>query len=267
MSREVLPNVHWIYEDGPDRSAMFQGEGPPPDWYDGDTPIHIPQCAYLLTGNQTLLFDTLSPASTDKIVDETRAIVGEDGLDYLVISHPDVPHAGNTLALLEAFPSADLIAPAYGNDHELYRLDTAQHVSEGDTLDLGGLTVAFHEATFLDSPVHLWMSETSQDILFPVDWLGFPHLASDGMRCVDELSHPITKQQLVEFHGRVMFWHQYVDTDKVKAEIDYLIEKFRPAAIAPAHGLVIREDAIEIMKQMKPVVEEIATQDRIGTLG
>lgn len=65
----------------------------------------------------------------------------------------------------------------------------------------------------------------------------------------------------------MLFWHQYVDVPKVNREIDRLIETYDPELVAPAHGLVIREDATGHMAKMKQIVEEIERRDRIGTLG
>lgn len=268
MSREIKPGFHWLYEGGPDRSAMVESDGESPGWASSDEDVYIPQCAYLLCGDEhTLLFDTLSPASTEHLLEQLETILAGGTLDYLVVSHPDVPHAGNTSAVLREYPDVTLVAPRYGDDHELYRLDEALKVGAGDEIDLGGYVVEFHEATFLDAPVSLWMTEQSTETLFPVDWFGFPHTESERLQFVDELDHPLTLDRLVQFHGRVLFWHQYVDVPKVQREIDHLIEKFAPKMIAPAHGLVIREETTEEMEQMKTVVEEIERRERIGILG
>lgn len=268
MAREIQPGFHWIHEPGPDRSGMVETDGEPPAWTDPDEEVYIPQCAYLLVGDdESLLFDTLSPASTDHVLAELDELLGDDGLDYLVVSHPDVPHAGNTFAILEEYPGATLVAPRYGDDHELYRLGDARKVGEGDEIDLGGYVAAFHEATFLDAPVSLWMTERTTGTLFPVDWFGFPHAESETLRFVDELDAPLSDDRLVQFHGRVLFWHQYVDVPKVKREIDRIADRFAPETVAPAHGLVVREDAPDHVERMKGVVEEIERRERIGTLG
>ena len=268
MAREIRPGFHWLYEGGPDRSGMVETDGEPPEWSSPDEDVFIPQCAYVLCGDEeTLLFDTLSPASTDHLLEQLDELLDGDDLDYLVVSHPDVPHAGNTLAVLREYPDVTLVAPRYGDDHELYHLDEARRVGAGDEIDLGGYAVEFHEATFLDAPVSMWMTERTTETLFPVDWFGFPHAESERLRFVDELAHPLSDDRLVQFHGRVLFWHQYVDVSKVQREIDRVIETFDPEIIAPSHGLVVRENATDHMERMKGVVEEIERRDRIGILG
>jgi flavorubredoxin len=266
MYREIRPGVHWLYEPGPDRSGMIEGMDPIPDWYDEEQSVHIPQCAYLLDGgDETLLIDTLSPASTDQILGELDDLL-DDGLDHLVVSHPDVPHAGGTGAICREYDPT-VVAPRYGDDHELYRLDDAHLVGEGDSIDLGEYVVDFHEATFLDAPVSLWMSERTEGMLFTVDWMGFPHLESEQLRFVDELDEDLDGTRLLQFHGRVLFWHQYVDVEKVQREIGRVKRTYDPAMILPAHGLVIREDSSTYFELMKDVVAEIERRDRIGALG
>jgi flavorubredoxin len=266
MPREIRPGVHWIQECGPDRSD-FLDESDPPDWYEPGREMHIPQNAYLFVGEESLLFDTLSPASTDHVLSELDEALDGGDLDYLLVSHPDLPHAGNAMAILREHPEATLLAPRYGTGHELYHLEDAAHVGEGDSIDLGGHVVDFHEAYILDAPVSVWASERTANWLLPVDWLGFPHLDTECLRCVDELDRDVDVDRLVEFHGRVLFWFQYVDVEKMSDLHDFLVERFAPDGLLPTHGLPIREDATRYVELMDDVVERINSGGRVGTLG
>lgn len=263
-TREISPGLHWIQENGRDRSDFLGAD--PPSWYDPDESLHIAQNAYLIDDDESLLFDTLSPASSERVLEATDRLL-DDGLDYVVVSHPDVPHAGNAPALMERYPEAELVAPRYGEAHALYHLEDALQVGAGDTLELGEHTVAFHEATFPDASLHMWMTEETTDTLFPVDWLGYPHMERESLSFADEFDAPLTVDRLVQFHGRVLFWFQYLDVEKLKREVDRLVEAYDPAMVAPAHGNVVREDTREFMAMTKPVAERVAQQGRVGTLG
>jgi len=264
MPREIAPGLTWVQEDGPDRSHFVADD--PPSWYAAEEPMYVAQNAYLLDGgDETLLFDTLSPASTDRILDAVNESV--DTLDYVVVSHTDVPHAGNAGALLEAHPEATLVAPRYGRGHGLYHLDDARFVGEGDRLDLGELTVDFHEAPFPDSPVHCWMSERETGTLFTVDWFGYPHAASESLAFADEFDRPVSVDRLAEFHSRVLFWFAYVDVPRVHRAIDRLAERHDPAMLAPAHGNPVRRDVDAAIERSKDVVEVVHDRGRRGALG
>lgn len=267
MHREIVPGIHWIQECGPDRTGIAaelvaRGES----WYPAGSALHIPQNAYLFAAERTLLFDTLSPAATDVVLTGLAEILDGRPLDYLVVSHPDVPHAGNTHRILGVYPSCRLVAPAVGDIHELYHLDDSLKVSPGDKIDLGGRTVRFQEATFLDAAMSIWMTEETCGMLLPVDWLGFPHFGGECLKYVDEIEGHVDVGRLTEFHSRVMFWLQYVDVPKVQAEIDHLARTLTPQIIGPSHGLVIRENAQDYFEMMNEVVVRVAGAGRMGVL-
>lgn len=267
MQREITPGIHWIQECGPDRKGIAaelvaRGE----TWYEPGRPLHIPQNAYLVRGDRSLLFDTLSPASGELLLNDLEEALDGQELDYLVVSHPDVPHAGNTHHVLRRYPDCRLVAPAVGDIHELYHLEDSLKVSPGDMMDLGGRRVTFHEATFLDAAMSVWMTEDTSGLFMPVDFLGFPHMGGECLHFEDELEADVGLGRLTEFHSRVMFWFQYVDVAKVQAEIDRLARTFGDLAIGPSHGLVIRKDPDRYYEMMKEVVQRVADAGRVGVL-
>ncbi|HSR42151.1 MAG TPA: hypothetical protein VLL48_08270, partial [Longimicrobiales bacterium] len=107
-------------------------------------------------------------------------------------------------------------------------------------------------------------TEESSGALFCVDWLGFPHVDGECLRFADELEQPVTVDRLVDFHGRVMFWFQYVDVERVNAATRAVWDTFRPALVAPAHGLVVRERPGELFRKMEAVVARVAERGRTG---
>jgi len=245
------------------------------DSFEGER--HQNQSAYVLEDEQSLVFDTLSPASTDgalELVD--RALDGGD-LDYVVISHPEGNHAGNAFALLEAHPDATLLVPergaghgsGFGAEHELFHLASApestegigsriEYVAPGDELDLGRFRVEFVPATYADHAFSVWMVERTTNTFFPVDWLGFHHQNSDCTRFADEFDRPVTVRDLRQFHSNVLPWLQFADPDVVDERVDAVIEARDPDRIAPAHGTVIRERPVEFMEMFKRAARDIS---------
>lgn len=265
MIREIAPDFYWIQECGiRDGGRIGRSVGPDTPWFTPGDEVHGGQNAYLFADDRSLLFDTLCPLSAARIVEVLQELLDGRGLDFLALSHPDVPHAGNTAAILEAYPDATLVAPRYGTGHELYRLGDARRVGEGDALDLGRYTVAFHEATFLDAAVHMWMTERRTDTLFTVDWLGYPHTDAECLRFGDEFDAPLTADRFRRFHEQVVPWLRFVDADKVAAEIDHLVARYDPSWLAPAHGNPIREHATEHLRTMTGVVRSIAGSGGAG---
>ena len=267
ISREFIPGIYLIQEcvlisDSNDMATELNNN--PQDWYNPGRDVHIVLNAFLFVGEKTLLFDTLSGLSSDHIVEELRHILGNKTLDYVVISHTDVPHCANAFRLLKEYPEATLVAPQSGSTHGLFHLGDATKVGPGDMIDLGGHVLKFHEAIFLDAAISHWMTEENAKMLLTVDWMGFPHSDGECGKCVDELETEVTVSRLLEHHARVFIWYQYVDVPKTHAEIDRIIETFKPSIIASAHGSVIRKDATKYLQMMKPVIQHMSDQGRLG---
>jgi len=267
MPREIADGIHWIQGciDRPGLAEEYSAD--PPDWYEPARDVHTCQNAYLIGGEQTLLLDTLSPANTSHVLDEVEAVLDGRQLDYLVVSHPETPHAGNTRAIREEYPGLTLVSPDIGDEHELYFLDDSLRVEPGDEIDLGRKAVEFVPALFVDHGIHLWMRETTTGTFFPVDWLGFPHMDSACLSFVDKLDHEVTVDQLLAFHGRVFFWYQYVDLAKTTEAVKMLAEQYGSDLVAPAHGLPIRDAPAELMSKMTTVIEHVHDSGRFEVFG
>ncbi|WP_331234838.1 MBL fold metallo-hydrolase [Natronorarus salvus] len=241
-----------------------------PDWYDPDKDIMITVNAWLVIGDEkTLLFDSLPPNFTDTILEMLDVTLGDRELDYLAVSHPDVPHAGNTVPVLRKYPNAKLIAPDVGDNHELYHLENSMKVGDGDEIDLGGRIVKFHDAKFVDAPMSIWMSEEKTDCLFTVDWHGFFHTREELGKFVDELEveygEDLDVSRFTETEARAHYWMAWADPEKLKDEIDYIIKKHEPSIVGPSHGLVMKNDPIKYLEMEKEVVDSI--NQKGGTWG
>jgi flavorubredoxin len=263
MPREVVEGIQWIQEAYRSQTLKEELSAQEPGWYVPGEDAQVCNNAYLLSDEQSLLFDTLSPYSTDQILTELERALGGGSLDYLLPSHPENPHAGNTFPILEAYPDVELLAPGYdGSKHDLYHLGNATNVYPGETLDLGTLTVEFLEPTFLDHRIHIWMRELRTNTLFTVDWLGDIHMSRDHLSFVDELEDddPVARQFV--FHSLAMFWFEYADPGKVERAIETVIDEYDPAYVAPAHGLVVRERVPEYMRLNMEVLGRIQGSGR-----
>lgn len=263
--REFLDGLYWIQECIVRSPTSEQDESDLPSWYDVGHELHGNQNAYLIDGDDSLLFDTLTPASEEHIVETVDRILDGAPLDYLAISHPEANHAGNTVALLERYPDVTVIAPKYGSEHELYHLgNDIQYVGAGDTLDLGQREVSFHQPQFYDHAMHIWMREETTGTLFTVDWLGYQHIGGDCLRCADELTYPVSDDQLIRFNSFAFPWLAFANTEKTDRAVDAVIDQHDPNHIAPAHGQVILEEPAQYLEQMKRVMEQISEQHQLN---
>ncbi len=261
-NREVADGFHFVKEcirapaaDAPDVPSLA-------DWYPAGEELHLSQNAYLLCGEETLLFDTLTPVGQSAVVEQVETLLDGRPLDYLAISHPEANHAGNTGAILEAFPEATLVAPELGSHHDLFGVGADDLlVGDGDTIDLGGRTVEFLDPLFYDHAMTIWMRETTTDTLFTVDFLGFEHVPGECLQFADELDTPVTSGRLERFNSYAFTWLRYVDTDETDAAIEEIRTEIDPAMIAPAHGQVIRKDPDRYLARMRTAIHDFSDVD------
>jgi flavorubredoxin len=257
--REISEDLYAINECVVQEPMIEEPENVNLDWLDLETEFHYQQVAYLFDDDKTLLFDTLTPMSEEMILRHLDDILGENGLDYLVISHPEANHAGNTGAILDAYPEAELVAPARGVHHELFGLhDSDTVVEDGDRIDLGDHTVEFVTPYFHDHTMSTWMSETTTGTLFTVDFVGADHMDGECLHFVDEMKYDLTESQLERFNGMAFVWFRVADPEQINAAIDAVISEYTPEVIAPAHGQVIRENPTKYLEKMKSVIQTIS---------
>jgi len=261
-NREIVDDLFFVKECIRAPAADDPTVDPLVDWYPEGEELHLSQNAYLIRDEETLLFDTLTPVGKEAVVEQLETLLDGRPLDYLVISHPEANHAGNTGAILEAFPEATLVAPAQGSHHDLFGLgEDDLLVEDGDRIDLGERTVEFVDPLFYDHGMTTWMRETTSDTLFTVDFLGFEHVPGECLQFTDELETPVTASRLERFNSFAFTWLRYVDTDETDAALDEMVEDIDPAMIAPAHGQVIREDPAAVLERMRTAIHDYSEVD------
>lgn len=278
--REIRDGFYWTQECLPLGTLSELDQFDMADWLEADEEAHGCQNAYLLADDQSLLFDTLTQPNGDDVVDLIDSLLDGEDLDYLVISHPEANHAGNTFTILEAYPEATLLVPGdaaghgagHGAEHELYHIaaDTPEdvdqlpneirYVSDGDTVDLGEYTVEFQTPTFADHAFTVWMTEQTTDTLFTVDWMGFLHQSSNFVSYASELDRPVAVEQVFRFHALAFPWLRFADVDEIEAGVEEIRERFDPDVVAPAHGMVMAENPDEYLDLFAAAARRLAAE-------
>jgi flavorubredoxin len=245
-----------------------QGQAFAEGWYEPGDDIHISINAFLFIGeDETLLFETLSPNGTDRILGALEQLLDGRDLDYLVPSHDEAPHAGNAHHIMDAYPEATLVeCTAKGASPHLHKLvyGDATAVTYGDTIDLGGYTVEFVKPVFLDSAMSTWLFESTTGMLCTVDSFGFPHHADKCTCFADEFDTAVTSGQMMQYTGRSLQWIEYADNDKIKAELDHTFATYQPTLIAPSHGSLIRADIDRHVDLIKDNVDWVREHGHVG---
>jgi flavorubredoxin len=232
-AREVAPGLHWL---GGCLAVRFKG-----------SVIHSYVAPYLITGSEhTLMVDTGYPGQWEAIGKRVAEVLGDRQLDYVFVTHPELPHVGNLNRVLAAHPSCRVVCDV--RDLHLFfpdHVDRFVHKSIGDSIDLGDRRFHLLEAIIRDLPSSQWGFDDGSRALFVADGFGFSHV-HEPTQCgqiAEELPGEITVEQATFLNDAALFWVRYTDLRPIIARVDALVEELSPQIIAPAHGAVITDVA------------------------
>lgn len=260
--REIAPGIFWLGACGTNA--------------EGQTPYHVHLAQFLIVGDDaTLLVDCGMPGSWETIRAHIDEALNGRKLDYVMPTHPEVPHVGCLPYLMDTYEGSRVIGDM--TDFHLYYPQLADrliNVAAGDELDLGGKVVVFLEALIRDLPNTLWLYERSTKVLFVSDGFSFSHdVPGVALDITDDPVHlpgecAMTTSELVSgvdvgrasfILQRALYWSRYVDETLIFERVEKMLEDYPTELIAPAHGNVI--DDIDIVYPTIRSAHALANRD------
>lgn len=240
MYAEIKPGIYWV-------GAI--------DWnvrnfHGYTTKFGTTYNAYLIKAEKTVLVDTVKEGFEDQLFEKLDAL-GVDKLEYLVVNHIEMDHAGSVEAVLERYPEVRIVTnirgknglkEAYGIEHDTVVVKTGDKLEVGKTL------------TFLETPLVHWPDSMAtyvveDKVLLPNDAFG-EHFAS-AKRFDDEFSEEemsiIFRENAKYYANIVLLYSKQVakvleTVESMGMEID---------VIAPSHGIIWRKRIPEIIEKYK----------------
>ncbi|MDE5579210.1 MAG: FprA family A-type flavoprotein [Alistipes sp.] len=207
-------------------------------------PAGVSYNAYLVVGERVALIDTVESHFGDRLFDNIRREIGDRPVDYLVINHMEPDHSSSIEALRLRYPGICIVSNAkalqmvegfYGiGGHTL-------EVKEGDTLDLGGLTLAFCMAPMVHWPETMvtWCPE--RRTLFSGDAFG-TFGALDGGITDSQLDPARYWDEMRRYYASIV--------GKYGAPVQKALQKVRGldlGTICPTHGPVWQEQIPQVL--------------------
>ncbi len=187
--------------------------------------------AYLVRGGtKTVLLDTVDPMKTDILLGNLKE---EPRLDYVIAHHAEQDHSGSIPAVLAKYPEAKVICTPKAKgmliDHLAVAEDRFVTVGDGETIDLGGLTLEFIHTPWVHWPETMCTHLREDRVLFSCDFFG-SHLAASDLFVTDEGR---VYESAKRYYAEIMMPFRTIiqkNLEKVKTrKIDF---------IAPSHGPV-----------------------------
>jgi hypothetical protein len=201
----------------------------------------------LVVGDDKIaLIDSAYPGFDDQIIERVRSVVDPKEIDVLIGNHVEVDHSGTLPALTKMLPGVPIYCTANGKTGFQKHYDTKDWnfhvVKSGDTLDLGGKTLAFLEAPLLHWPDSMFTYYAEEKILFPNDAFG-QHIASSE-RFDDELGRDVALKEAQKFYGNLItpLAPRVLKKLEEVGSLGIVINM-----IAPSHGVIWRSYASDIV--------------------
>ncbi len=203
--------------------------------------------SYLVQDEKTVLIDTVWGPYAKEFVQKLKETVDLNSIDYIVANHAESDHSGALPELMKEIPNT----PIYCSQNGVQSLKGLYHqdwnfvpVKTGDTLSLGSKELVFVEARMLHWPDSMFCYLTGDNILFSNDAFG-QHMASEEMYA-DRVDQAELFQEAIKYYANILNPFSRL----VEAKINQLLDMKIPVdMICPSHGLIWREEPLQIVEQ------------------
>jgi len=203
--------------------------------------------SYLVRDKKTVLIDTVWQPFGKEFISKLRAEVDLQSIDYIIINHSEVDHSGALPELMREIPNVPIYCTRNGarllkaHYHEDWNF---VEVKTGDSLDLGENRIVFVEAAMLHWPDSMMSYLTGENILFSNDAFG-QHYASEHM-FNDKVDKAELYQEALKYYANILTPFSPLVVKKIEEIVGL---KLPVAMICPSHGVIWREDPLQIVNQ------------------
>ncbi len=200
--------------------------------------------SYLIKDEKTALLDTVKIGFEFDFVQKVEQLLDGRELDYLIINHMELDHAGEIKSVINRYPNVKII----GNKKTFNILtsywgitENLMEIQDGQTLSLGHHELKFVFTPFVHWPESMMSYDITEKILFSADAFGmFGTL--DGGIFDDEVDFDYYLDDTRRYYSNIVGkWSGMVQKAFAKlAGVEISI-------ICPLHGLIWRKDPMKIV--------------------
>jgi flavorubredoxin len=131
--------------------------------------------SYIVRDKKTALIDTVDICYSDLFMRKIRSVLGDTGIDYLVVNHMEPDHSGSIEFLVSRYPNIQIV----GNKRTLEMLkgfygitDNVIEVKDSDEMSLGKYTLQFYMTPMVHWPETMMTYVKEAKTLFSADAFG-----------------------------------------------------------------------------------------------
>lgn len=203
--------------------------------------------AYLIKDEKTVLIDTVWGPFQEQFLDNLKQLVDPSKIDIVVVNHAETDHSGSLPLVMRHVPNAQVIVSKRGLEsvpghyHQDWNFKT---VKTGDRINIGSSELVFVEATMLHWPDSMFTFLTGRNILFPNDAFG-QHYAT-AFHFNDQVDREELYEEALKYYANILAPFSGMVAKKIE---EVLALNLPVSMIAPSHGVIWRDDPLQIVKQ------------------
>lgn len=203
--------------------------------------------SYLIRDEKTVLIDTVWEPFSKEFVANLKKEIELNSIDYIVMNHSEVDHAGALLELMKEIPETPIYCTKNGAKiiKGLHHRDfNFVEVKTGDTLDIGKNKLVFVEARMLHWPDSMMTYMSGENILFSNDAFG-QHYASE-MMYNDMVDQDELYDEAIKYYANILTPFSKFVTSKIQ---EVLSMNIPVNLICPSHGIIWRDNPLQIVNK------------------
>ncbi len=233
--KEFIEGIHYVGVN--DRTtSRFEALWP--------LPAGVTYNSYIVKGtDKTALIDGVEISACEKLRDHIKTVLGNKAPDYLVINHMEPDHTGSIKVLRSFYPEMTIVGNAktlemvkgfYGIE------DNTLKVADGDTIDLGGMSLRFTLTPMVHWPETMMTYVEEKGVLFSGDAFGCFGALTGGITDTETDIEPFIPEMYRYYSNIVGKYGAFVQ--KALAKLSSLKLNY----ICPTHGPVWHDDIARV---------------------
>ena len=201
--------------------------------------------AYLILDEKNVLVDTVAAHFSAELIENIKAILPLEKIDYVIANHVEIDHSGALPAINKLCPQAKILGTAKckeGLYKHYYKDWDFGVVKTGDKIKLGKRTLTFLEAPMIHWPDSMFTYCPEEELLLPNDAFG-QHYAT-SQRFDDEVDPCALMDEAAKYYANILWPLGSIILKKIE-EVKKLNISIK--MIAPSHGIIWRRDPAKII--------------------
>ncbi len=201
--------------------------------------------SYFINADKKVLIDTVKEGFFDTYLEKLKSMTDPSQIDYIICTHTEPDHSGSLKHLLQLAPEAVVVGSGQAINYLTEMIGVPfkwKKVKDGDTLDLGNMTIKIIGAPNLHWPdtIYAWLEE--EKILFTCDSFG-AHYAHEKM--FDDLVDDYSESFDYYFDVILKPYSKFM----IKAI--QKVEDLDISCICPGHGPILRSSWKQVVERSK----------------